>query len=514
MSHQDRERRDRSSPLKKLMPLTLFVTLILLIATACGDLDEENGDDNDIEDHPTVEVGDQDDDADNIDGSDDTDDQDNGSEVPPLFEIADAESDDGERTASAIRYGQQPTEQMDALMEGELSLNGECLGVSVPGGGEFATVVWPSGFSVKFDNGDVVLLDGEGEILAREGDPVSLGGGNSPDQDGEIADIAPDDCISDGYWMSGSEVRRLAPEVEPDPAIDDDLTVYFPQWQDEDQTDPQSFGGRLVHENDCLYLDHETGGQQRLAIWPPDWSVETDGEEVVVLDENDEELARTGDILSVESRNGQFDVDEYAIPGGCHSMHTMIFALEVTGGPDDEMPEAEVQTEEEARETDAQHYADAFGVELDEALRRMDLQSKLGSEGHDLEVGEPDRFGGLFWEHEPEYRLVVQMTDGDEETVREYIQDPELQDVLDVRTVEYTHEELLDTQHEVMSLLHDLGVRVSGGISVQENRVEVYAADASVVEEALESAGEELPESVTIVESEKTDDEAEAPADG
>jgi hypothetical protein len=45
-------------------------------------------------------------------------------------------------------------------------------------------------------------------------------------------------------------------------------------------------------------------------------------------------------------------------------------------------------------------------------------------------------------------------------------------------------------------------VLVSSGISVQENRVEIYAGDVSVLRAALEHAGEKLPDNVVIVEEE------------
>lgn len=481
-------------PRLRLFAIATLVALLTIIA-ACVEADD-TGDDVDSDDHQTVEIGGTDDEA--------TDDE-NG--VPPLYDISEAASDDGERRAAIVTYGQQPTDHMAALLEGELALDGTCLGVETDFEGGFVSVVWPQGFTVGFENGGAILIDDAGDTLATEGERISMGGGNSPGAIEEIAEIAPEDCISDGYWMSGPDIQRLAPETEPDPAIDDELTVYFPQWDDEDPSEAGSFGGRLVLENECLYLDHEQAGQQRLAIWPPDWGIEADGEDVILLDENGDERARTGDILSVESNPGQFDMDQYGVPGACQGMHALIFDVEVTGGPDDEMPEAHVQTEEEAREQDAQMYADAFDVDLDEALRRLDLQSRLPEENVTLEQDEPDRFGGMHWEHEPEYRLVVLMTDGDEEVVREQFSDPDLLEVLEVRAVEHTQQELHQTQREVTELLTDLGVRVSSGTSIQENRVEIYVSDASVVEDALEAAGETLPDYVVIVEEEEAEAE-------
>lgn len=365
-----------------VLMVVLSVTF-LTVAAGCGETDE-GGDD--IADRDTVSVGSGDGDEDDEDIAGD----DGQNDVPPLYELAEAESDDGERHAAAIVYGQQPMEQMDALMEGALTLDEGCLGVVSAFDDSFTAVVWPAGFSLEFDEDGVLLLDDEGEIIAHEGDVVSMGGGNSPDPDGEIAEVAPEECVAESYWMSGDEIM-LAEEREAGA-------------QDSTQEDPD------------------------------------------------------------------------ATP--------------------------HVQTEEEAIRSDAEHYAEAFHVDIEEAIRRLELQGRLVDQPMALQQNEASRFGGIFWEHEPEYRLVVLMTDGDEESVREYFDDPDLLEILEVRTVEHTQQELHESQQEVTTLLHDLGVRASSGTNIQENMVEIYVAQASVVEDALESAGEELPEHVVIVEGE------------
>lgn len=381
----------RTRALWKLAALAMITTALLVVVAACAGTDD--GGDDDSDDQPTVSIAGTDDDE--TDTGDTTDGDRDAGDIPPLFEPVEAESDDGERRASAIVYGQQPMEQMDALMEGELTVDDGCLGVSPEADDMVTAVVWPAGYSLEFDDDGVVLIDDQGEVVAHEGDLISMGGGNSPDPDGEIADIAPEECLAESYWMSGDEVM-LAEEREP--------------------------------------------GVQESAQADPD-----------------------------------------ATP--------------------------HVQTEQEALESDAQHYADAFDVELDEAIRRMELQGRLRDQPLELEQNEVDRFGGIFWEHEPEYRLVVMMTDGDEEAVREYFDDPDLLEILEVRTVEYTQNELRETRQEVTELLDELGVRVLSSTMIQDNQVEIYIADASIVDDALDAAGETLPEHVVIIEIEEVDEE-------
>jgi hypothetical protein len=358
----------------------LFVTLTTVAAlasvVACGDNGDEQNDD--LSDRPTVSVGSS---GDEDESSDDA----SAAGIPPMFEISEAESSDGQRVAVAIRYGQQPTEQMDALMEGELSLDGTCLGVASEFNDSFIPVVWPAGYSVDFTNGEFILKDDDGAVIAREGEIISMGGGNAPDPDGTIADVAPADCTFDSYWMSGFEVR-LASEHDSEPA-------------------------------------HPEGTPEQ-------------------------------------------------------------------------------QTEQEAIESDAQYYAEDFDVVLGEAIRRLDLQGRLQDQPIELEENESERFAGIFWEHEPDYRLVVLMTDGDEDAMRDYFDDPELLDILEVRKAEYTLAELYEAQEEITEFLFDSGVLASSGTNLQENRVEIYVRDASIVEQALDSASKELPEYVVIIEHE------------
>ncbi len=57
-------------------------------------------------------------------------------------------------------------------------------------------------------------------------------------------------------------------------------------------------------------------------------------------------------------------------------------------------------TEEDLRQ-DAAAYAAEFGVSVDEARRRLDLQPILGNLIHEMETLAPSRFAGGWIEHEP-----------------------------------------------------------------------------------------------------------------
>ena len=76
----------------------------------------------------------------------------------------------------------------------------------------------------------------------------------------------------------------------------------------------------------------------------------------------------------------------------------------------------------EALLQDACHYAADMGVDLPEAVRRLQAQATIGELGAELEANEQPTFGGLWIQHKPEYKVVVAFTRDGEETVRPYIQ--------------------------------------------------------------------------------------------
>lgn len=67
---------------------------------------------------------------------------------------------------------------MDALAQGTLvpdPRSGLALATS---SGERMAVMWPFGFSAHLVDTDIVLVDESGELVAREGDVIQMGGGS------------------------------------------------------------------------------------------------------------------------------------------------------------------------------------------------------------------------------------------------------------------------------------------------------------------------------------------------
>ena len=148
---------------------------------------------------------------------------------------------------------------------------------------------------------------------------------------------------------------------------------------------------------------------------------------------------------------------------------------------------------------DAQMYAEQFGVDLQEAVTRLMLQEPAGKLGATLEEHEGDAFAGLWIQHKPEFGIVVAFTRDGQETVRQYIQDGPLEELVEVRHADATLRELMKAQAEANRIVSELGFQVASGIYVFENRVELYADNPAQLEEAIEENGLALPDHVLII---------------
>ena len=155
----------------------------------------------------------------------------------------------------------------------------------------------------------------------------------------------------------------------------------------------------------------------------------------------------------------------------------------------------------EALLQDARQYAADVGVDLDEAVRRLQAQRTIGELGAELEANEQPTFGGLWIQHEPEFKVVVAFTRDGEETVRPYIQGTSLADMVEVRQVEATLAELREAQREAGAILEQLGIRAASGIAITSNVVQLYLTEEEKKEldAALKKSGLELPDKVEVV---------------
>ncbi len=154
----------------------------------------------------------------------------------------------------------------------------------------------------------------------------------------------------------------------------------------------------------------------------------------------------------------------------------------------------------EALLQDAASYVEIHGGELDEAVRRLELQREIGDLDATLAGEERGTFAGLWIEHEPDYRVIVRFTDSlGEERLKSLVGGTALEKLVEVRPALWSLAELEERQAVARHLAGELGVAVDTDINVFENRVEVYTVDAGVLRSGLTASGLRLPRGAEIV---------------
>ncbi len=230
---------------------------------------------------------------------------------------------------------QKPTEgfreAMTAQLIGTLRLEGECLYIQSLDGGVLLPI-WPPELSLRAEGGQLWVVDGEGQVAAREGEEVYMGGGYTGISDKWVLQQIPAACQGETFVV-GNEVR-------PNLRYDSDLffldvisatqpTPLFLRYKpalDEQVTDGGPMAGKLVvyDYHRCLHLQTEWGPGAVTLLWPSDWSVRVSDGELTVADGAGQAVARVGDDVSLRGRAIPHDMDfpAYAqlvdeLPGDC-----------------------------------------------------------------------------------------------------------------------------------------------------------------------------------------------------
>lgn len=153
----------------------------------------------------------------------------------------------------------------------------------------------------------------------------------------------------------------------------------------------------------------------------------------------------------------------------------------------------------EALRQDAQRYAEDMGVDLDEAVRRLQYQDDIGRLNAALAANERDTFAGLWMQHQPDFRVIVRFTRDGEATIRPYIEGQPWAHLIEVRSASVTLAELQAIQRETSQALDKLDFGVTHALDVKGNRIEVYVTDLTWFEEQLKKADIQLADRVELV---------------
>lgn len=192
--------------------------------------------------------------------------------------------------------------------------------------------IWPPEFTLRAEGGQVLVIDGEGQVVARAGEEVYMGGGSVPVTDEWVLQQIPTACRGE-YWIVGLGVRPnlnlhsdlFALDVVSDTAH----TVLFLRYKpalDEQVVDAMSISGKLAAYDAyrCLHLQTEWGPGVVTLLWPADWSARIEDETVIVLDGTGQAVARIGDEVRLRGRLVPYSTDTTLdqqlveeLPGDC-----------------------------------------------------------------------------------------------------------------------------------------------------------------------------------------------------
>lgn len=126
---------------------------------------------------------------------------------------------------------------------------------------------------------------------------------------------------------------------------------------------------------------------------------------------------------------------------------------------------------------DAVSYAEANGVSVEEAAYRLSIQVQAGLLDAELADAYQESYAGLWLQHRPRFRIIVQFTDTSPLATGEARVAPDLASLIDVREVEYSLQELDDQLDAISSAASD--ARVALSLDVMGNRVLVQRTDQS-----------------------------------
>jgi hypothetical protein len=167
-------------------------------------------------------------------------------------------------------------------------------------------------------------------------------------------------------------------------------------------------------------------------------------------------------------------------------------------------PASPDKASDEALRRDAEIIAQKSGLTADEALHQLELQQAFSdlNLGPQLENNEAGTFGGLWIQHQPQYKLVVAFTRDGEAAMQKYMPSipAEIAPYIEIRTVKYSQANLLKDQQKITAALGNLGIPCDSATYIMDNNVRISIAKAkqSDFEKAVQSGQLEVPETVKV----------------
>lgn len=280
-------------------------------------------------------------------------------------------------------------------------------------------------------------------------------------------------------------------------------TPFFPSLREPLNAYPPASGeGKLILENGCLRLKY-SNGESSFIIWPYGFSVRVEGNSVQVINDKGQIVTSVGDELKIGGGEISVDIVEkltgQKLPDNCPGPYWLAGDV-VSATNTTRQSNTPGKSEPTPPTTETEMYARRLGITIEEAERRFKLQEAAGKLQAELSNKEVETFAGLWIEHTPTFKVIVQFTRNGEETVKPYLQ-PDLAAVVEVRTAKYSYLELQNAQNQAISSLRSLGIQFDSAIDVSKNHVlvKVKSADRANFENAIRDGKLVLPDSVEVI---------------
>ncbi len=153
---------------------------------------------------------------------------------------------------------------------------------------------------------------------------------------------------------------------------------------------------------------------------------------------------------------------------------------------------------------DTAAYAAEMGLSLEEAAKQLADQEGIGQLQQRLQASLPDTFAGLWIEHQPRYRVMVALTEGDRQVLDPYLEGQPFAQAVELASAAYSLRQLTQDQIRVGQAVEAVAAAVTYYVDVQDNRVVLEVANPGLLMADLADAGFTLPETVSVEQMEVT----------
>ncbi len=278
--------------------------------------------------------------------------------------------------------------------------------------------------------------------------------------------------------------------------LEDGTEIYFPKASGKCTGPREVMEALLIADlelhNKCLYAADPSSEWRILLIWPACFEIREENNQISVYNRTGEKVAIEGEVVymgggevhrlseeTLATLPKECQESSYWIVGDGVKILKSTYSLNTYT--------QNVSTTEDVLLLGAMSYATDYNVSVEEAQKRLSLQEAFVILHERLLNNERETFAGAYIQHAPEYRFIARFTDDFQGDIQAYLPDDSLAQYIEVdTTAQYSLAELRLVQIGIIEKLNRCDIRFETSIRVYTNRVELYIADISDFNAALE----------------------------